>query len=46
VLEEVARDMHGTFKEVVLQRRGARLKAPEQELFSGEGAGGRHRPHT
>ncbi len=35
-LEAVQRDIHESFKSLVRQRRGSRLNASEEELFSGE----------
>jgi signal peptide peptidase SppA len=35
-LETVQKDVHDAFKALVRERRGARLKASEDELFSGE----------
>ena len=35
-LKRLLADMHDNFKALVRARRGARLKAPEDELFSGE----------
>jgi hypothetical protein len=35
VLTDVAADMHSVFQQLVLERRGARLKASHEELFSG-----------
>jgi signal peptide peptidase SppA len=35
-LEAIQRDIHESFKAMVRQRRGSRLKASEDELFSGE----------
>ncbi|MFM9849444.1 MAG: S49 family peptidase [Hyphomicrobiaceae bacterium] len=34
-LKEIQRDVHAVFIDVVKQRRGARLKAPDAELFTG-----------
>jgi len=35
-LEAIQQDIHGSFKEMVRRRRGAKLKADEATLFSGE----------
>jgi signal peptide peptidase SppA len=35
-LETLQRDLHDSFKELVRQRRGAKLKGEEAQLFSGE----------
>jgi signal peptide peptidase SppA len=35
-LKAIQQDMHESFKAAVRQRRGARLKAPEEQLFNGE----------
>jgi signal peptide peptidase SppA len=35
-LAAIQRDIHESFKAMVRERRGSRLKAPEAELFSGE----------
>lgn len=41
-LKSLQQDLHDVFKQTVRDRRGHRLKAPEEELFSGEfWAGGR-----
>ncbi len=41
-LKTLQQDLHDVFKQTVRDRRGHRLKAPEEELFSGEfWAGGR-----
>lgn len=34
-LKEIQRDVHAVFIDIVKQRRGARLKAPDTELFTG-----------
>jgi signal peptide peptidase SppA len=34
-LKEIQEDIHGTFKDLVRERRAGKLKAPEDELFSG-----------
>ena len=34
-LKEIQEDIHGAFKELVRERRAGKLKAPEDELFSG-----------
>jgi signal peptide peptidase SppA len=34
-LKEIQRDVHAVFIDIVKQRRGARLKAPDDELFTG-----------
>jgi len=40
-LETLQRDLHDSFKELVRQRRGAKLKGEEAQLFSGEVFAGR-----
>jgi ClpP class serine protease len=35
-IKALQEDLHGVFKEMVRDRRGHRLKAPEEQLFSGE----------
>lgn len=35
-LKTIQRDIHGSFKDLVRRRRGRRLNAPEDDLFSGE----------
>jgi signal peptide peptidase SppA len=40
-LQAIQRDVHESFREMVRRRRGDRLKAPEETLFSGEFWSGR-----